>query len=325
MFVPEERGKANALCALGPLFGPVIGPIIGGFIAERAGWRWIFWTLLCAGAATTAVIEVFNKETYAPVIIAKKTARLSKELSRSDLRSCYEAEGDRKTKMATIKHGSTRPLRMLFLSPVVAIFSTYMALVYGLLYLLLTPISTVYADTYGWAPEMTGLAYLGLGLGFFGGLVAVGGTSDKVIIRQTEKNSGIYEPEMRLPFMIFFAFFIPISLFWYGWTAANAVHWIIPIIGLVPFGFGMIGIFIPIQTYLIDAFPLYSASAVAALTVSRSLLGALLPLAGPKLYYSLGLGWGNSLLGFMALLMIPAPYYLWKFGGAIRKTRQIRL
>ena len=87
----------------------------------------------------------------------------------------------------------------------------------------------------------------------------------------------------------------------------------------------MIGIFSPIQIYLIDSFPTYAASAVAALMVSRSLLGALLPLAGPRLYQSLGLGWGNSLLGFIALAMIPAPYYLWKYGGAIRKNHPIKL
>lgn len=87
----------------------------------------------------------------------------------------------------------------------------------------------------------------------------------------------------------------------------------------------MIGIFFPIQTYFIDAFPVYSASAMAALTVSRSLLGALLPLAGPKLYDPLGLGWGNSLLGFIALAMVPVPYYLWKFGGRIRKNHVIKL
>jgi len=44
----------------------------------------------------------------------------------------------------------------------------------------------------------------------------------------------------------------------------------------------------PITTYLIDAYQIYAASALAANTVLRSLTGALLPLAGPamvKLYW----------------------------------------
>jgi hypothetical protein len=109
-------------------------------------------------------------------------------------------------------------------------------------------------------------------------------------------------------------------------VAANyQVFWIVPILGLVPFGFGMIGIFMPIQTYIIDSFPEFAASAIAALTTSRSLLGALLPLAAPSLYAKLGLGWGNSLLGFIAVAMIPAPALIYKFGGRIRKNHPIKL
>ena len=119
--------------------------------------------------------------------------------------------------------------------------------------------------------------------------------------------------------------FVPITFFWYGWTAKYQVFWIVPIIGLVPFGFGMIGIFNPIQTYIIDSFPEYAASALAALTTTRSLVGALLLLAGPSMYSKLGLGWGNSLLGFIAIAMIPVPALIYKFGGRVRKNHPIKL
>lgn len=72
------------------------------------------------------------------------------------------------------------------------------------------------------------------------------------------------------------------------------------------------------MTYLIDAFTIHSASVIAANTVLRSLLGALLPLAGPKMYAALGLGWGNSLLGFIALALIPLPVVFYKYGKRIR-------
>jgi hypothetical protein len=141
----------------------------------------------------------------------------------------------------------------------------------------------------------------------------------------TKANDGVFEPEMRLPACIFFAFFVPITFFWYGWSADKAVHWIVPIIGLIPFGFGMMGIFIPIQTYTIDSFPQFAASGIAALTVSRSLFGAFLPLAGPSMYASLGLGWGNTVLGFIAIGLIPAPLLIYKFGGKIRKNHPVKL
>ena len=85
------------------------------------------------------------------------------------------------------------------------------------------------------------------------------------------------------------------------------------------------GIFIPIQTYTIDSFPTFAASGVAALTVARSLFGAFLPLAGPSMYQALGLGWGNSVLGFIAIGLIPAPLLIYKFGGKKRKNYPIKL
>lgn len=274
----------------------------------------------------TVGIEIMNKETNHKVLIARKTARLQRELSRPELRSCYDnASAGPQTKGAILTQGLVRPLKMLFGSPIVFLLSLYMSLVYGLLYLLFTTITSVFQQTYHWNPEICGLAYLGIGIGFFSGLAAVAKLSDATVVRMTKANGGVMEPEMRLPACVVFACFIPISFFWYGWTADKHVFWIVPIIGLIPFGFGMMGIFIPIQTYLIDSFPMFAASAVAALTASRSLFGAILPLAGPSLYASLGLGWGNSLLGFVAIALIPAPALIFKYGGAIRKKYPIQL
>ena len=91
-----------------------------------------------------------------------------------------------------------------------------------------------------------------------------------------------------------------------------------PIIGTGWVGLGMIAMFMCIQTYFVDSFTVYAASAIAANTVLRSLMGAFLPLAGPKMYAALGLGWGNSLLGFIAVLMVPVTIIFYKKGEAIR-------
>lgn len=53
------------------------------------------------------------------------------------------------------------------------------------------------------------------------------------------------------------------------------------------FSAGVLGTFMPITTYLIDAYQIYAASALAANTVLRSLMGALLPLAGPAMVRSI--------------------------------------
>lgn len=45
MFPVEERGKAMAVWAMGPLLGPCIGPLMGGYMIEDLGWRWVFWVI----------------------------------------------------------------------------------------------------------------------------------------------------------------------------------------------------------------------------------------------------------------------------------------
>lgn len=80
-----------------------------------------------------------------------------------------------------------------------------------------------------------------------------------------------------------------------------------------------------VSTYLVDAFTVYAASAMAANTVFRSLAGALLPLAGQKMYNTLGLGWGNSLLGFIALTLCPLPIVFYVYGERIRTSERFRV
>ncbi|PWO30624.1 AraJ, Arabinose efflux permease [Pyrenophora tritici-repentis] len=326
MFIAQQRGKAVSIYSLGILFGPILGPICGGFIAQRAGWRWDMWVVLIVGVLLTIALFIFNRETYHPVILSRKTQRLRKELNRPELQNImtYNKDAAALSPLQVLQNGITRPLKMLAFSPIVLLCSLYVSFLFGLLFLLFTTITSVFIKTYGWAPEMTGLAYLGIGLGNFMGIAVVAKTSDATIIRLAKKNNGVYEPEMRLPMCVFFGLLIPISFFWYGWTSYYHVHWIVPIISLMPFGFGMMGIFAPLQTYMIDCFPQYAASAIAGMTALRCLFGAMLPLAGPKMYESMGLNWGNSMLGFLGVAFIPVPALLFKYGKVIRERYPIK-
>lgn len=72
------------------------------------------------------------------------------------------------------------------------------------------------------------------------------------------------------------------------------------------------------STYIMEAYPKYVASAIAANTLLRSLGGAALPLAGPSLYKHLGLGWGNTLLAFISMLVFPMTIALYKYSGMLR-------
>ncbi|RMJ22731.1 MFS multidrug transporter [Aspergillus sp. HF37] len=74
------------------------------------------------------------------------------------------------------------------------------------------------------------------------------------------------------------------------------------------------------QTYIIDVFgPQSAVSALAAINLLRNLLGAFLPLAAPSLYADLGLGWGNSVLAFIAVAFVPVPFFFYWHGAWLRE------
>lgn len=126
LFPREYRGRATSIWSMGPLLGPVIGPIAGGFLGEEVSWQWIFWVLLIASGTMQAGIEVLNKETYAPVIIKWKVAKLSKELDRTDLRSAYDSGKEVKSAGQILRHSLSRPALLICKSPIVLFLCLYM-------------------------------------------------------------------------------------------------------------------------------------------------------------------------------------------------------
>lgn len=123
----------------------------------------------------------------------------------------------------------------------------------------------------------------------------------------------------RLPLSFIAGPCLTVSMFWLGWTAQPTIHWVAPVLSGLFFGFGFQIIFISLLTYVTDAYKIYSASAMAASVIIRSIVGALFPLAAGPLYDSLGVSWATSLLAFISLACIPIPFALLRWGPWIRK------
>ncbi|KAJ3578666.1 hypothetical protein NPX13_g1898 [Xylaria arbuscula] len=300
LVVPEKRGRALSGWQLGPLLGPVIGPVVGGYIAQNVGWRWLFWLIAILSGVLT-LLYLLIPETYHLTLLARKAARLQKN------------DGSR-TYIAA---------RSARITPAELLRKSILAVAYGYSYLLFTTFVFVFEGQYQFSSGEAGLSYLGLGVGFLLGLLTNALTSD--YIAQKEAKDGEIKPESRLAPLLIGALIIPAGLIWYGWTAEYHVHWIVPIIGTSLIGIGVNLIWMPIQGYLIDAFTIYAASAIAANTVVRSIFGVVLPLAGQPLYDKLGLGWGNTLLAFIALATAPLTWLIMKYGERIRLNPRFQL
>lgn len=262
-----------------------------------------------------------QSETYEPVLLARRAKRLHKTMG-GPRPSQHDSPAD--SKRAILGRTIARPIKLLITSPIVLITSIYVGLVYGYTYLLFTSFPILFQDIYGFSQSQVGLTYLGFGIGSIIGLAVFGAISDRSAAARSLAG-GEWKPEYRLPPLLPASLIIPTGLFWYGWSAQTRVHWIVPVLGSGWVGLGTVAVLLPVQTYLIDAFELYAASASAANTVLRSLIGAFLPLAGPSLYSALGQGWGNSVLGFIALAFTPMVWIILKYGERIRKAYPVNV
>lgn len=68
--------------------------------------------------------------------------------------------------------------------------------------------------------------------------------------------------------------------------------------------FVVVTIYFSANAYIIDAFPGYVASALAAKTVVRSGSGAAMPLFITAMFHNLGNGWAASTWAFISLAMV---------------------
>ncbi|KAJ4163622.1 hypothetical protein LMH87_005339 [Akanthomyces muscarius] len=331
MITQQKRGAAMAGFSIGPLLGPIIGPVIGGIVADKLSWRWVFWILVIISGVISSLFFLLSRETYAPVLLQRKTDRLIKETGNINLRSKLDAG---LTPRALFTRAILRPFKLLAFSPICAICNIFVGIAYGYLYIMFTSITPLFEQQYGFNSIHAGLAFLGLGVGSMIGVGYFSTESDRYMKKKAKEAGELaadeeemarrpsvsaIKPEYRLPPLRAGAILLPVGLFIYGWTAQYKVHWIVPIIGTAIMGIGNLIIFMSLQLYLVDTFTIYAASALAANSVVRSLLGAVLPLAGGPMYEKLGLGWGNSLLAFIAVALIPVPWLFMRYGEYLRK------
>lgn len=180
------------------------------------------------------------RESYAPVLLARKAQRLRIASGRQMLPVKYEPRGRKHIIIAL-----QRPFKLLFATPLVTIIAMHIGVVYGILYLLISTFSFVYSDQYNFSEGTSGLSFLPAGLGMLIGVQAFGHIHDYLVrvARDSMGPDDEYRPEVKLnPWVIIpTGLTLPIGLLVYGWTAQYQLHWIVPMLGVVVFSAGLTG------------------------------------------------------------------------------------
>lgn len=245
LFIPSKIQAPMIYYTICPFIGPVLGPAVGGFINQFTSWRWTFYVLIIWSGITLIYIFLVP-ETYHPVLLAMKASAIRKSTGNPNFHSASELAMTGKSVKSAVIHSLYRPFQLLFLDPMCCLLCIYSALLLGILYLFFGAFPLVFRTNHGFALWQTGLSFMGLIVGFIIGALTsplwhknylrLVANSRKCVTG--EENFKKPDPEFRLPPVMLGAVVVPISLFWFGWTTYTSVHWIVPIIESIFFGWG---------------------------------------------------------------------------------------
>ncbi|KAL4916765.1 major facilitator superfamily domain-containing protein [Aspergillus aurantiobrunneus] len=316
-FDPVQRGLALAIFSGTTLVGPITGPIVGGFITEsHLGWRWTAWITMIMAAAAGLIGMIFLPETYHPVLLQRKAARLRLETRNWALHA--KLDESPVDMQSIVTRYLSRPLQMLLREPILQLITLYMTFIYGFIYLLFEAFPISYNEERDYNLGVGALPFLAIGVGVVAGSAYIFFFT-QTRIRQTFQDTGSIRPEDRLYPMIPGAFLLPLGLFWFAWTSFPSISPWPQILAGIPIGAGIQIIYLQGLAYLVDVYLVNANSAISANAIVRSTVAAGFTMFATPMYHRLGVRWASSLLGFLGVLFIPIPIVFYIYGARIRK------
>ena len=317
MFDNYSRGKVVSIFSLTVFLGPILTPVYSSYIVQHTTWRWVQYVSgIYAGLCTLAICFLYD-ESHHPIVLCKKAQYMREKSGNWGIYAAHELLSldikDIFTKTIA------RPLKMLRKEPILLLMTVYNTFVYGILYLMLEAYPYIFEIKKHFYKNGE-LPYIGLivGMSFFSAMMIF--ILEPRYIAAVAKNNGKPCPEERLIGMMVSGPVFTIGIFWLMWTGNyNSVPWIVPTIGGAFIGFGLIGIFLTSFNYLIDAYLLLAASAIAGNTFLRSGFGASFPLFAGYMLKGMGVNWAGLLLGLFSAALIPVPFLFYKYGKWLRQ------
>lgn len=209
---------------------------------------------------------------------------------------------------------------MLFTEPVVFFFSLWVAFSWAVLYLQFIAVPLVFETTYGFNLEQNGAVFSVMCV------AAIIAAFVTILLNnhlQKRAPQHFVAPECRLYIVCIMTIFMPVGLFWFGWTAKPHIHWICPTLAIGCLTIGIFSVYQAVFNYLADAYHKYASSASAAQSFCRNILGGIFPLVARPMFQNLGFSRASSLLGAIGCLLSIVPWVLVFNGPKIRAKSKL--
>ncbi|KAL2134564.1 hypothetical protein VTI74DRAFT_11458 [Chaetomium olivicolor] len=314
------RGRVMMYWSVTTFIGPLGAPIIAGFASTKLGWRAVFWIVLSLPVASLVGV-IFTPETLASAILKRRAAKLNKENNNTGMLFLAPADVKKESAWDAYKTTLSRPWRLLFGEMVVSLSCAYLGFVYAVFYMIIQIFPRVFQGVYGFTPGMSGILFTIMGLGtILGSFIIL--WYDTYAPRLTARHPAKREEYLRLPLVCAGGPTYVLSMLWLGWSARTDIHWVVPLLSMIPYGLAYQLIYVAIINYVADAYGIYSASALAAMSMTRSVAGALLPLAIEDMVAGLGIAWSCTVLAGVSAGLALVPFGFIAYGEKIRARSQ---
>lgn len=231
------------------------GIIISGLISIHNNWRTIYWVATALiGTCTILVILTFPETVYLrdenAVAAAAQNENTQLDLESKTTKSTHiddlptdEVIPEKRSYASSLRIYSgtytKESLFKLFLRPVILLMlpsvlwaTLAMAGTIGFLVAITSNFASAFSEAYNFQPWQAGLCFIAALIGSFTGIFFGGHFSDWVADKQTKRNGGIREPEMRLPAILVSVITAPLALVLYGVGIHFKLHWMCPTMGL---------------------------------------------------------------------------------------------
>ncbi|KFY93913.1 hypothetical protein V498_04175 [Pseudogymnoascus sp. VKM F-4517 (FW-2822)] len=310
-FFKKERARYMGIWTLLVTIGVPLSPFIFGFVAERAGYRWIYWT---NGVQFILYLFLGPESRYIRTGVTHHGSDFKKEylqFSRIDPSpiSAYEF------------------IQPLFLSRKLCILLPAIAYAMTFLFcsvLIAVQLPHLFGEKFHFKEQQLGLQFLGLIIGSIIGEQLGGILSDTWMNHREKKIGRAPAPEFRLwlSYPGFLLGIIGMVVFLVRTAQAPELQWnITPIIGIAFAGGGNQIITTVLITYAIDSHPQESASIGVYITFVRQVWGFIGPFWFPAMFENVGVA---ASAGVVVALMVgvsifPTMLVHWR-GPSFRKN-----
>ncbi|KAJ6784422.1 hypothetical protein PWT90_07059 [Aphanocladium album] len=352
VFFVHEHASMNAYYMFFTCMGAYLGPVAAGYVVESQGWRWIWWwCVILFGVQLVLIMFCFEESKYSATILdaqlapgdaenkdAAATTGFEKTISQGMDRTLSHRFIDRdipakpyRERMApvTVTDGPVfgNPLdavRTLFTFPAIS----YAAITFGsilALFSILTSVQAAYmfGPPYNFSASGVGLMNVAPFVGSIPGAYIGGYLNDRCIFWLARRNGGVYEPEMRLWFMLPAAVITPASVLMLGLGLYYGISWPLLAVGFGLFGFIMAGAGSIALSYAMDCYSEVIGTAMIGIIFTRNVLAVGVLFALNPWIEAIGLRDFHIIIAVLifVILLLPLPLLQWGKRARFRSAK----